>query len=472
MWFRPDGHEAAMNAGTRRNLLVLAVGLGMMLNPLNTSMISLAIARFQEQFALTFADVSWLISTYYLVSAIAQPVLGKIGDRYGRKRVFMGGLALVAVSSLLAPTSPTFSLLLVYRAVQALGTSALFPSGMGIVRQEVTERQALYMSRLSVIMSVSAAVGPSIGGFLLRAGDWPAIFTINFPVILVSFALAWKFIPPDTETRSDGEGIDVRGILQFSLLIVLLLLFLLSLRSGGDWWKLAAAAALGVWFYRFESRLPKPFIDVRFLRRHPSVCLIYAQFILVNVVSYSVMFGLPSYLQHARHLDPQQAGLAMMAIAGSNLLAAPLAGRWIDRSGPPPVIWMAAAATLLGTALMMTIGAETAYAWMIFVLALLGFGNGFHNIGLQMALYVWVPKTETGIASGLFMTSRFVGTIFSSTLLADFFAGEVPTAGIVRLGAVSAGIAVVLVGLVLLMSKTGAKAAHAKWKADAKGNGV
>jgi MFS family permease len=451
-----------MNAATRRTLLVLAVGLGMMLNPLNTSMISLAIARLQEQFALTFADVSWLISTYYLVSAVAQPILGTIADRYGRKRVFMGGLALVAVSSALAPTSPTFPALLAYRAVQALGTSALFPSGMGIVRQEATERQARYMSRLSVIMSVSAAVGPSVGGFLLRAGDWPAIFTINFPVILISFVLAWKVIPADAGARSVKDSFDFRGVFLFSLLIVLILLFLLSLRSVWGWSGLAAAAVLGVRFYRLENRLPRPFVDVRFLRRHPPVCLIYLQFILVNVVSYSIMFGFPSYLQHARHLDPQQAGLIMMAVAGSNVLAAPLAGRWIDRSGPNPALWIAAAATLLGTVLMMTIGEGTADAWTVCVLALLGFGSGFNNLGLQMSLYVWVPPAETGIASGLFMTSRFLGTIFSSTLLADFFGGEVSTAGLIRLGAVCAGIAAVLAALVLLLRRSGAKPAYEK----------
>ncbi|GAB7388798.1 hypothetical protein BSNK01_26360 [Bacillaceae bacterium] len=216
------------------------------------------------------------------------------------------------------------------------------------------------------------------------------------------------------------------------------------------------AAALGLWFYLYEFRCPQPFIDVRFLRRHSPVCLVYLQFIFVNVVSYSIMFGFPSYLQQARHLDPQQAGL-MIATAGTNVLAAPLAGWWIDRSRPNPVLCTAAAATLLGTVLMMTIGDGTADVWMVFVLAMLGIGSGFHNLGLQMALYVWVPRTETGVASGLFMSSRFIGTIFSSALLANCFGAAVSTAGLVRLGAVCAGIAAALVALALLQWKRGTK---------------
>ena len=494
--------KTAVRAPSRHHGLVLAVGLGMMLNPLNTSIISLAIARLQERFGLTFADVSWLVSTYYLVSAIAQPLMGNVADRCGYKRVFLGGLALVAVSSLLAPTSATFPLLLVYRALQALGTSALFPSGMGIVRREVTDRQARQMSRLSVIMSVSAAFGPSVGGFLIRAGDWPAIFTVNFPILIVAFALAWKVIPEDRRemaaraatdgpgtarggllqrlsgslrnrsgngSKPDGTGFDIPGMALFSLTIFLLLLFFLSLQTGGDWWMLGAAAAAGVWVCRHESRVTRPFVDVRFLRRHPPVCLVYGQFILVNVVSYSILFGVPSFLQQAWHLDPRRAGLVMLANAGASMLASPLAGRWIDRNGPNPVIVTAAVVTLSGASLLMTIGEDSGVARMACVLALIGAGGGFHNLGLQMSLYQWVPQTETGVASGLFMTSRFLGTIFSSTLLAHFFGMNVSAEGLAGLGALCAAIAAALVASAVLFARFGKKSALPRAKTDSPG---
>ncbi len=139
-------------------------------------MISVAFSRLQDDFGLSFADISWLISTYYLASAIGQPVLGKLSDMFGRKRMFILGLLLVTASSMLAPLSPGFHWLLAFRFVQAIGTSAVFPSGMSIIRSVVTENQARALGILSVFSSTSAAFGPSIGGFLIHYGDWPAIF--------------------------------------------------------------------------------------------------------------------------------------------------------------------------------------------------------------------------------------------------------------------------------------------------------
>ena len=138
-------------ARTRRKelLLITAVALGTLLNPLNTSMISVALTRLQEEFHLTFADVSWLISTYYLASAIGQPVMGKWSDLFGRKRIFMLGLILVTLSSCLAPFSPGFGWLIGFRVIQAIGSSALFPSGMGMIRSQITSNQARALGILS-----------------------------------------------------------------------------------------------------------------------------------------------------------------------------------------------------------------------------------------------------------------------------------------------------------------------------------
>ena len=128
--------------GSRRFWLIATAALGVMLNPLNTSMISVALVNIQSEFQVGFDDISWLIATYYIASAIAQPVMGKLSDALGPKLVFACGIALVTLSSILAPTSDGMGELLVYRIIQAVGTSAFQPAGMSIIRQAVTERQA------------------------------------------------------------------------------------------------------------------------------------------------------------------------------------------------------------------------------------------------------------------------------------------------------------------------------------------
>ena len=131
-------------------LLVLTIGLGTLLNPLNSSMISVALTRMQHEFALSFADASWLISVFYLASAAAQPVMGKLSDMFGPKRLFLAGLILVAIASTLAPFSPSFPFLLGCRALQAIGSSTLFPSGMSMVRTSISKGQAKALATLSI----------------------------------------------------------------------------------------------------------------------------------------------------------------------------------------------------------------------------------------------------------------------------------------------------------------------------------
>ncbi len=143
--------------GARRGLLLFAIALGVLLNPLNSSMISVALARLQTVFHLDFTSVSWLISTYYLASAIAQPVMGKLADLIGRKRIFIIGILMVAASTISAPFSPNFAWLIALRLIQSIGSGAIFPAGMGIVRNYVTERQSNAIAILAVFSSGAAA---------------------------------------------------------------------------------------------------------------------------------------------------------------------------------------------------------------------------------------------------------------------------------------------------------------------------
>ena len=160
-----------------RKVFLTAIAFGTMLNPLNSSMISLALHQIQHEFGLSFTTVSWLISTFYLASAVTQPVSGRIGDHVmSRRTLFLFGLVLVAVSAICAPFAPTFAVLIVIRLLQAIGSSAIYPSGVGLIRDHVKERQASALAVLSIFASAMTALGPTLGGFLMTIGSWPAIF--------------------------------------------------------------------------------------------------------------------------------------------------------------------------------------------------------------------------------------------------------------------------------------------------------
>ncbi|MFJ9288720.1 MFS transporter [Bacillus halotolerans] len=415
-----------------RAVFLTAVASGTMLNPLNSSMISLALHSIQHEFHLSFTTVSWLISSFYLASAVAQPVTGKLGDLIGRKRLFLFGLILVAVSAIGAPLAPTFMTLLVMRLFQSVGSSAIYPSGVGLIRNHIHERQASAMAVLSIFASAMTALGPTVGGFLIVWGGWPAIFIVNLPFIILSFLLGMYMFPKD---QKKGVGIrvvirqlDVPGILLFAGGIILLLSFLLSFSTSPH----ASEGVIGVIllaaFVWRELKTEKPFIDVRLFKTQRSLSAVYVQFILLNVFFYCLFFGLPSYFQDEMHLSVQTSGLFMLFMSGMSIAVSPITGKWIDRSGVIKPI--------LAGALLMTAGAVLLTVFFIsvpvigkgLILSLLGIGYGLGNVALQAAMLKTSPSDMVGTTSGLFQTCRYLGSILSSVILGLLFGKEITAA--------------------------------------------
>lgn len=405
----------------KRWLLLLTVGLGILLNPLNSSMISVALTQMQHEYALTFAGASWLISIFYLASAAGQPVMGKLSDMFGAKRLFIAGLVLVAIACLLAPFSVNYSMLLACRALQAIGSSTLFPSGMSIVRAQITEKQARAIAIVSVFASTSAAFGPTIGGFLIAEWSWPAIFLINIPIIIIGFTLAIFVLPKSSGITVDLKRIDFFGIFLFIGSVLGLILFLLSLTSSTRWWALAMFLILGIWFYYFEQRKKDPFINISSLRLNKHINIVYGLFMLINFVYYNYFFGLPTLLQQVRGYSESNTGLIMLALAGFSVVVTPIAGRLIDKKGSKPAIITGAALLLIGTGLLLTYREDSGLIWLLCIMSILGISNGFNNIAAQTALYEHVNEKETGSASGLFQTSRYLGAILSGSFLGMAF---------------------------------------------------
>ena len=189
-------------------------------------------------FNCELGDISWLIASYFIISAIFLPLIGKLSDYYGRKRIFLGGLGLVAISSFFAPLSPNMMVLLGMRSIQAIGTSAPYPAGIGMVRSYIEKKQNRVIATLAVFATTSAAFGPTISGLLIEYGGWPVIFYVNFPVIILSALLTIKFIPSDQKMTTERYKWDVIGILLFALLMSSWMFFLQSLEKGFVVWKL------------------------------------------------------------------------------------------------------------------------------------------------------------------------------------------------------------------------------------------
>lgn len=403
-------------------LLIVAVALGVILNPLNTTMITVALPSIQNEFQLTTKDISWLIASYFMISAIFLPLIGKLSDYYGRKKIFLSGLGLVAISSFLAPLSPNMMVLLVMRSIQAIGTSALYPAGIGMVRSYIEKNQNRVIATLSVFATTSAAFGPTISGLLIEYGGWPVIFYVNFPVIIVSTLLTLKYIPKDGKRSAQRYQWDIIGILLFALLMTSWMFFLQSVEKGVEPWSLIFSIFITLCFYFYEKKRSQSFINVQFLIKNLNISFIYVQYVLTTVIFFALLLSVPTYLQKVVMLDSKTAGMMMLSISVFSMLMTPIATRWTESFGFRIPLFFGGMVGIVGVALLLSVTKTTPLYWLFMILAIMGVSNGTLSISLQNLLYSFVATKQSGIASGLLMTSRFIGNILASSLYGVMFA--------------------------------------------------
>jgi MFS family permease len=429
------------------------VCLGTLLNPLNSSMISVALIGAARDLAIDISTATWLISSFYLVGAFGMPLAGRLADLYGPRRVFRAGMAVVLVASALAALAPSFGWLLVWRIIQAFGSATGSPSGQAMFRTaSATPRPpAGALGALSIANNVSAAFGPVLGGLVVALLAWQGIFWINVPITLLGLYMAWRWLPPDPPGNrvltpsSVLRELDLPGTALFALAIVGLLAFLLSVGNGPDWWLALVAVVSGGALVRRELRHPTPFLDFRFLRDNRRLVGLFAQFAAVSVIFYAAFFGLPLWLQQVRELEPAVVGLIVLPISGTSVLLIPLATRLLAQRGVRPTLMVGACAMLVGLLLQLLVNASTPLVALLGVTAVIGVAGAFNNLGLQAALYQLAPAERMGTATGQFQVFRYVGATLCTALLGVLFAGAATTDGLHLLALVLAPVAVVLI---------------------------
>jgi MFS family permease len=443
-----------------------SITLGTLLNPLNSSMIAVALVALQGAFDVGVATSSWLVSAFYLAACVAQPLMGRIADRFGPRRVYLAGLALTCATGVVAMLAPGFGALVACRVVQAVGTSAAFPAGLALIRRLAGGRPpAAALATISVANGTSAALGPLLGGLLVTVAGWRGIFAVNVPLAAVGFVLALRWLPADPAPprgaaepgeRSVLAQLDLPGVALFSATVVGLLGFLLSLGASPQWWLLPVVPAAGALLAWWELRVATPFLDLRMLGRHLRLVRALVQQVGVQAVYYAMFYGLPLWLQRVRGLPAHTVGLLMLPVAALGIALTPAAAVMLRRSGPRPLLLLGGGGLVLGSLAMLTIGDATPLAVIVVAGSILGLPQAFNNLALQASVYAEAPRGHTGVAAGLFQTGRYLGAIMSTALLGLVFERGVTSDGLHAVAYAMVALAAVLAAVAYRAGHTGA----------------
>jgi MFS family permease len=420
----------------RTGLAVAGLSLGTALNPLNSSMIAVALVVLRGDFGLDVATVTWVITSFYLASAAGQPLMGRLADRFGPRRMFTLGMGAVAITCALAPFSPNFALLCVARAVMALGTATAYPSAVvmiGAIAQRAGTESSRPLGRIQMANTSAAAVGPVAGGLLVGQVGWEALFLVNVPLALAALFIVRKVAPADG-VRERGSfarlarDSDIPGIAGFVGSLLLVMMALLDVAPGYRWWMLGAGTVVAALFVWRELCFSPPFLDLRLLGRNRPLMLVYLGFAVFSSVYYFVFFGLPQLLQEAGGYDPGLVGLLMLPLAAMSVLATPWAVRAMGKFGVRRVLIAGVVLLTLVAALMWLLTGSLAIPLVLALTTLMGVPYGAVGIASNQGMFLSTRPQERGVAAGIYQTCRYVGAITATVLIGVFAGGGVDQA--------------------------------------------
>ncbi|MGW4447503.1 MFS transporter [Streptomyces sp. NPDC004682] len=396
----------------RRRLLVLAICcMSLLIVSLDNTALNVALPSMQRDLHATTSGLQWTIDAYTLVLASLLMLAGSTADRIGRKRVFMTGLTIFTVGSLLCSLAPNLELLVVFRMIQAVGGSMLNPVAMSIITNTFTDprERARAIGAWGAVVGISMAAGPLVGGLLVESVGWRSIFWVNLPVGAAALLLTLRFVP-ESRAPKPRRPDPVGQLLVIALFGSLTYAIIEAPDAGAatvlPFGALALAALLALLIY--EPRRAEPLIELRFFRSAP-----FSGATVIAVSGFAALGGFlflsTLYLQNVRGLDALHAGLWMLPMAAPTLLCAPLSGRLVGSRGPRIPLLLAGAAMTLSGILFAAFEAETSDLTLLAGYVLFGIGFGFVNAPITNTAVSGMPRAQAGVAAAVASTSRQLG---------------------------------------------------------------
>jgi EmrB/QacA subfamily drug resistance transporter len=410
----------------------VGVAVGAFVGPLDGSMVSSMLPVLTHELAVDISTIGWLLTIYMLIQTGLMLSFGRLGDLYGHKQVYVGGLTVFLLGTALSSLATTPALLIAARAVTALGSAAIWANSAAILTHAFPrERRGRVLGLQSMMVQLGNSLGPPLGGLVAGLLGWRAIFWVSIPVTLVALALSLRFIERD-EPSGRRQRFDVPGA---ALYMLGLMSVLVALNQGHAWgWGsfgvlgfLGLGLALLAGFVVLEPRLSSPMLDLRLFRERA-----FAAPILSGVLNFicagSIVFLTPIYLLLGRGLGPAEAGLILVTKPLVMCCITILSGSLSDRIGSriPATTGMLILSS--GLFLLSRVDAETPVLQIVLALAIIGTGLGLFGAPNSSAVMGAVPESHRGIAAAILSTARTLGNTLglglTGAIVATMLAGH------------------------------------------------
>jgi EmrB/QacA subfamily drug resistance transporter len=418
-------------ASLRGWLVLLICCSSLFIVSLDNTVLQIALPTIQDDLGASLSQLQWTIDAYTLVLASFLLLAGSMADRFGRRKVFVIGLIVFTLGSLLCSLATSVPALIGFRIVQALGGSMLNPVALSIITHTFTDTRdrARAIGVWGAVVGLAMAAGPLVGGLLVQAVGWQAIFWMNVPVGIAAIILTLWFVP---ESRAETpRRVDLLG--QFLAIVTLATLIAAIIEAPGLGWDspvvlgfAAVAVIAGVALVCYELRRREPLIEVRFFRSAP-----FTGAAINALASFGTLGGFlmltTLYLQTVAGKTALEAGLWMLPMAVMVLVSAPLAGRMVGSIGPRLPLLIGGGAILITGVLFGPLHGQGHPVTLVIGAAVFGVGFGFDNAPITTVAVSGIPNSQAGVASALASTFRQTGAALGIAVIGSILATGLET---------------------------------------------
>jgi EmrB/QacA subfamily drug resistance transporter len=414
-----------LNEGNRKWWTLAAMCFALFMIMLDNTVVNVALPSIQKDLGASLSSLEWTVNAYTLTFAVLLVTGGRLGDIFGRRRVFVSGVILFAASSALIGLAPDQAWLVAGRAVQGTGAAFMMPGTLSIISNTFPPAErGRAIGTWAGVSALALALGPAVGGALTEYVSWRAIFFLNLPVAIGAVVVT-LFAVRESFDKTVDRRVDFAGI---GTLSVGLSALVLALVEGNSWgWgsteilALLVTAVVGlVGFVLVEVHGKAPMVQFEFFRSRSFLGANSVAFI-VSFAMLAMFFFIAIYMQNVLHYSALEAGIRFLPSTVVIIIAAPIAGRLADRIGSriPMTVGLALAAVALY--LQSTVTATSGYADLLVPFMIMGLGMGLTMSPMSTAAMNAVSPDKAGVASGILSMSRMVGGTFGVAAIGALF---------------------------------------------------